>query len=264
MRPSRSHESLASPLKPTTNQEQPTQFTKSTSIKSKLKLLGTQTPSTKSIRANSNTTAAKKSFQNNKETILKLNLNSSPDTHPVVIHSIHTSLFNEENCLEIKSLNSTISVTSTAAVESSSFETDFSDEDDYTDYDYVTDDYQQKQYRHGRHRNNVKSDRVQSTPKCSMSSEVYSSRYFLCRNTEEREKWIQALKSVVESNVNGETRHAENSLQVWLLEAKGQAISSKPTKKYFCEVFLNNILYSRTCCRDKKEILFWGENFDFK
>ena len=151
MRPSRSHESLASPLKPSVNQEQTSQFTKSSSIKSKLKLLGTQTPSSKSIRANSNTHAAKKSFQNNKESILKLNLTSSSNSNnvkePVTIHSIHKSLFNEENCFEVKSLNSTITVVN-ATYESSSFETDFSDDDDYIDYEYANDEYQQKQYRY--------------------------------------------------------------------------------------------------------------------
>jgi hypothetical protein len=63
MRPSRSHESLASPLKPTSaintnnSREQPTNFSKSASIKSKLRILGTQTPSSKSIRSSNAVTS---------------------------------------------------------------------------------------------------------------------------------------------------------------------------------------------------------------
>jgi len=85
----------------------------------------------------------------------------------------------------------------------------------------------------------------------------------MCRSNEEKEKWIQCLRGVIEPNFLN-NRRDENSLQLWILEAKGQAISSKPNKKYFCQVMLNNTLFARTCCKLKKEILFWGENFDFK
>ena len=50
---------------------------------------------------------------------------------------------------------------------------------------------------------------------------------------------------------------------MWLLEAKGNPIGTKPTKKYFCELFLNNVLHARTCAKDRRDILFWGESFDF-
>jgi hypothetical protein len=270
MRPSRSHESLASPLKPTSSHElQPNQFTKSSSIKSRLKLLGQQTPSSKTARLTA--TSKHKPFQpqastNSRETIHKFSLLHT-DHQPVTVRSIHTSLFNEANCLELKSLTSLISVQS---FEPSSFETDLSDDDDddYADYDYADDEYQQKQqYRHARHRTSVKSVKAGSggvQSKYSTSAESYSTRYFLCRSGEEREKWVQCLKSVAESAVLAERRHAENSMQVWLLEAKGQAISVKATRKYFCEVFLNNTLCARTCCKERKEILFWGESFEFR
>lgn len=54
-------------------------------------------------------------------------------------------------------------------------------------------------------------------------------------------------------------RRTDNSLQIWLLEAKGV-----PTKKrYFCEVCLDNTLYARTTAKLKTELCFWGEHFDF-
>lgn len=150
MRPSRSHESLASPMKPSSEiQDQPSNFTKSSSIKSKLKLLGTQTPSSKSIRLNAQ--AAKKGFQNSKETIIKLNISpfmsgGLAGKEPVGVHSVHQSLFGEESCFEVKCFNSAITVMGTSTIESSSFETDFSEDDDYTDYEIANDEYKEKQF----------------------------------------------------------------------------------------------------------------------
>lgn len=149
LRPSRSHESLASPMKPSStiqDNHQPSNFTKSSSIKSKLKLLGTQTPSSKSIRLNAQ--AAKKGFQNSKETIVKLNINPEIGLgkEPFGVHSVHQSLFNEESCFEVKCYNSAITVMGASTIESSSFETDFSEDDDYTDYEMANDEYKEKQF----------------------------------------------------------------------------------------------------------------------
>lgn len=88
-------------------------------------------------------------------------------------------------------------------------------------------------------------------------------RYFMCRTSEEREKWLQCVRDVRAPNLVDE-RHEENSLHVWLLEAKGLAISSKPNRKYFCEIYLNTELGARTCAKEKRDILFWGESFEFK
>jgi RAS protein activator-like 2 len=94
----------------------------------------------------------------------------------------------------------------------------------------------------------------------------FKKRYFLCRSTDERDKWIYILKYLLNSNYNYERRY-ENTLQLWILEAKGGSInatSSSKIKKFFCEIFLSNSLYGRTCVKEKKDILFWGENFSFK
>lgn len=86
----------------------------------------------------------------------------------------------------------------------------------------------------------------------------------MCRTGEERDKWLQCVRHVAAPRLVDE-RHEENSLAVWLLEAKGEPISSKCTRKYFCEIYLNGTeLAARTCAKEKRDILFWGESFEFK
>lgn len=115
-------------------------------------------------------------------------------------------------------------------------------------------------------------DAAQQSTDSSMSSIRYitvasssgsSPRYFMSRSSDEREKWLQCVRDVRAPHLVDE-RHEENSLQVWLLEAKGQTISSKPNRKYFCEIYLNTELGARTCAKEKRDILFWGESFEFK
>ena len=188
---------------------------------------------------------------------LNLSLDGAPEDSPVVVCPLHTSLFNEENCFELKCLNSTISVFNKSEITTP--ESDYDDDEDYNmiggssnELDSVSD-----------HRRNNRSKPSPSVKKCYNSSEFYSSRYFMCRSAEERDKWIQCFRNVVQPNLVNE-RHNENSLQVWLLEAKGQSLSSKPSRKYFCEILLNGHINARSCGKQKKDILFWGENFDFK
>ena len=95
----------------------------------------------------------------------------------------------------------------------------------------------------------------------SESQATFGPFYFMCRTTEEREKWLQCLSSICKPNQLNE-QHQENSLQLWLLEAKGQQLSSKPNKKYMCEIVLNKHVLARTCSKEKQDILFWGENIE--
>ena len=101
--------------------------------------------------------------------------------------------------------------------------------------------------------------------KYDVKNNQYKKRFFLCRSTDERDKWLYILKYLLNSNYNCERRY-ENTLQLWILEAKGGCISSSSNKikKFYCEIFLNNALFGRTCIKEKKDILFWGENFNFK
>ncbi|XP_044596038.1 ras GTPase-activating protein nGAP isoform X3 [Cotesia glomerata] len=83
-------------------------------------------------------------------------------------------------------------------------------------------------------------------------------KYFSCRTAHERDQWLHSLRKSVQPDAE-QTRRTDNSLQIWLLEAKGV-----PTKKrYFCEVCLDNTLYARTTAKLKTELCFWGEHFDF-
>jgi hypothetical protein len=88
-------------------------------------------------------------------------------------------------------------------------------------------------------------------------------KYFLCRSTDEKEKWLYIIKHVINPNYDHE-RHTDNTLQLCLLEAKGNGIQQSHKKKYFCEILINNCVHARTCLKEKKDILFWGENFEFQ
>ncbi|VDN50793.1 unnamed protein product [Dracunculus medinensis] len=54
-------------------------------------------------------------------------------------------------------------------------------------------------------------------------------------------------------------RRRENSLEIWILEAKGIPLK----RKYYCEICLNKTLYARTSAKPRSEICFWGEHFEF-
>ncbi|XP_069183743.1 disabled homolog 2-interacting protein isoform X1 [Procambarus clarkii] len=55
-----------------------------------------------------------------------------------------------------------------------------------------------------------------------------------------------------------ETRRTENTLKIWIMEAKG--IPNK--KKYYCILNLDSSQYGRTCSKQKLDMCFWGEYFE--
>lgn len=69
---------------------------------------------------------------------------------------------------------------------------------------------------------------------------------------------MRSLRKSVQPDAE-QTRRTDNSLQIWLLEAKG--VPAK--KRYFCEVCLDSTLYARTTAKLKADLCFWGEHFDF-
>ncbi|KAJ9574048.1 hypothetical protein L9F63_008574, partial [Diploptera punctata] len=85
-----------------------------------------------------------------------------------------------------------------------------------------------------------------------------SPRYFSCRSADERDKWVHSLRKSVQPDQEN-VRRTDNSLKIWILEAKG--IANK--KRYFCELCLDKTLYARTSSKQKGEMCFWGEHFDF-
>ncbi|GFG36103.1 hypothetical protein Cfor_08074, partial [Coptotermes formosanus] len=85
-----------------------------------------------------------------------------------------------------------------------------------------------------------------------------SPRYFSCRSADERDKWVHSLRKSVQPDQE-HVRRTENSLKIWILEAKG--IANK--KRYFCDLCLDKTLYARTSSKQKGDMCFWGEHFDF-
>jgi hypothetical protein len=199
------------------------------------------------------------------------------------VHAIHNSLLNEENCFELKCASTSVTILNALnrsngvgvggggggnKLNSNSSEHDL--EEDDAVLVAGNDEQDSMSARSTSTRGGRASRRDMSVSSASTTMSKYYttpvtilSRYFMCRNSEERDKWIQCIRDTARPNLSAE-RHEENSLQVWLLEAKGQPISSKPNRKYYCEILLNNNLYARTCTKEKKDILFWGESFEFR
>ena len=89
-------------------------------------------------------------------------------------------------------------------------------------------------------------------------STASGTKFFACRTAEEREKWMECIRKTVQPNLEM-ARRTDNTLTIWILEAK--CVSAK--KKYFCEVILDRNLFARTTSKQKGDILFWGEHFEF-
>lgn len=83
-------------------------------------------------------------------------------------------------------------------------------------------------------------------------------RYYSCGSRQERDLWIYSLRKSIQPNAES-TRRTDNSLKMWIYEAK----ALPPKKKYFCEICLDKTLYGRTSVKLKTDLLFWGEHFDF-
>ncbi|CDW56472.1 Ras GTPase activating protein [Trichuris trichiura] len=102
------------------------------------------------------------------------------------------------------------------------------------------------------------------TPHCyrvkSVGSDgsVLSSKYFACKTACERDRWIANLSRSMQPN-RDQSKRLENSLQVWILEAKG--VLTK--RRYLCELSLDGQVQARTSSKLNANICFWGEQFVF-
>ncbi|CAL4064864.1 unnamed protein product [Meganyctiphanes norvegica] len=94
---------------------------------------------------------------------------------------------------------------------------------------------------------------------CFQVTSPTGTRYFSCRTADERDRWVDSLRKAVNPNYE-QTRRTENMLKIFILEAKG--VSTK--KRYYCELLLDGSLYARTSSKDKKDMCFWGEQFEFE
>ncbi|XP_019857271.1 PREDICTED: disabled homolog 2-interacting protein-like [Amphimedon queenslandica] len=83
--------------------------------------------------------------------------------------------------------------------------------------------------------------------------------YASCGSAEELDRWVTSLNKFHRPN-RDHLRRLNTQVFIWIFEAR----HLQPKKKYYCEIYLNNLLYSQTCCKPMSDILFWGEPFNFE
>ncbi|XP_035793720.1 ras GTPase-activating protein raskol-like [Anopheles albimanus] len=89
-------------------------------------------------------------------------------------------------------------------------------------------------------------------------TDTFGVRHYTCRSRHERDLWLYGLRKVLTPN-NINTLRVDNCLKIWIYEGK-----SLPAKKrYFCEIYLDDTLHGRTSSKLNKDLLFWGEYFEF-
>ncbi|XP_064460190.1 disabled homolog 2-interacting protein-like isoform X2 [Ornithodoros turicata] len=94
---------------------------------------------------------------------------------------------------------------------------------------------------------------------CFQVDPVSGPKYlYCCRTGHEYRSWMHRIRRTIEPNEEM-MRRKENCLRLWILEGKG--IATK--KRYFCELCLDDTLYARTASKQKSNICFWGEHFEF-
>lgn len=66
------------------------------------------------------------------------------------------------------------------------------------------------------------------------------------------------------NEVQWPNRNHLRRLNTLLVVSIFEARNLERKKRYYCEIYLNDILYAQTCCKIMNDILFWGEPFVFE
>ncbi|KAL8596990.1 hypothetical protein ACOMHN_054721 [Nucella lapillus] len=85
------------------------------------------------------------------------------------------------------------------------------------------------------------------------------SKFISCGSAQERDQWLDSLRRTKRPNQD-HARRSDSSLKLWIVEAK----HLPPKKRYFCEILLDHTAFAYTSCKPMAEMLFWGEQFEFK
>uniref|UniRef100_A0A8C5R7G3 RAS protein activator like 3 n=1 Tax=Leptobrachium leishanense TaxID=445787 RepID=A0A8C5R7G3_9ANUR len=91
------------------------------------------------------------------------------------------------------------------------------------------------------------------------------SRCFGCSSVQERDRWIENLRRIVQPDKDNCERE-ECSLNLWIHEAKGLPHTGPGSRsRYFCEVHLDDALYGRTSSKTSDAgVVFWSESFNLR
>lgn len=92
-----------------------------------------------------------------------------------------------------------------------------------------------------------------------MTSARGNTTFSCCKMLHGQDRLVDHLKKVSEINLSCPTR-IDNSLNIFIMEAKGVAIS----KRYYCEIILDSKHYGYTSSKSSSNLCFWGEHFQFQ
>ncbi|XP_071801964.1 uncharacterized protein [Asterias amurensis] len=93
---------------------------------------------------------------------------------------------------------------------------------------------------------------------CFQITTSVGKKYYSCRSASERDKWIESIRSAVHPEKDNK-RRKDSVLRLWVVEGKNVPLK----RKYYCEIYVDDVLYARTTAKSRGDMVFWGEQFLF-